>query len=364
MDEIRPNLDLPSRVAYCAKLIGSKTKLAYAIGVSKPAVTKYLLGKAKPRPKVLLKMAHSAGVSAEWLEFGAGNPEVSMSAPGNEGTATLQSLYNLVRQVGGLDEAFSILSQAVHKSATTSGPNQQPNATPSPNQTESQALPSGFTSRITEAIRDLGGTDKVSELTGIPPNRVISLCSGAVPTMSELNTLGSCSVISLDWLIKGSGPDPEPANRAYYLNHLMSRMKAFDIAARPPRVLPDHVYVGPTEYTSIEGLAKFWLKTYEKVTASNYTSVEVPDESMQPLLDPGDIVLVDTRKRNITHGVYLIQSPNGKVVVKAWVAAEKTFACYLADKDNIFELNPAVSIGSAVWVFKPISLRNIKQSTS
>ena len=303
------NLKFRQRLQACVDKAGSIYALAKKAGMPSGTIRRYFADSEPTRPK-LIAIAQAADVSVAWLATG-------------EGQSTGQPVQ--------------------------------------PNQTELHPLPDGFTSRFAELITDLGGTDKLSELTGIARQRLESLCRGDAPTLKELHDLVVHRVASLDWLLVGSDFNASPHIRALLLNALLSNMTKWDKANRLPRILDHNVYLGPTENTSIEGIVEFWGKTYEKIAASDYICFRIPDESMEPLLDAGDVVLIDTRKPKISAGIYLVATRSGKVIVKAWNTGEKILACYLSNQDHPFELSPDACVGKAVWVFKPVSLRNSKQ---
>jgi phage repressor protein C with HTH and peptisase S24 domain len=87
---------------------------------------------------------------------------------------------------------------------------------------------------------------------------------------------------------------------------------------------------GSSEYVYKEPLAfsADWLKAEFPNSYDHLLLAQVPDESMEPTLQAGDLILVDTQDRDfetINHGIFLLQLDNRILVKRLQYGGDKTF---------------------------------------
>ncbi|MCS6243878.1 MAG: helix-turn-helix domain-containing protein [Opitutus sp.] len=334
---------LAERITYCAKILGNAAKLARAIGVSKPAVSKYLSGKNNPRRNVLSRIAHAAGVSESWLALGIGSPEQG-DTEHSAGSSVIKTVHDLVHQLGGLESAVAILTKAA-----SSGNRRSVNS--------GKLAPVEFTQRFNSTIADQGGRELFLEKSRFDPKRLDEICAGAVPSIDEFKTLINHRVLSLDWLIAGDGEwQTLPKHRAYLLNMLKANMAEADKMRSVPFTggTRSSNYPNGPAHASDSDVIKLWGKIYERLDPTYYNVEVIADESMSPLLSTGDIVLIDTLKNKISSGTYFIRTTNGNLFVNAANTGSRLVANYLANKDSSFEIRQDQSLGRVVWIWKKI----------
>ncbi|MEM9908087.1 MAG: LexA family transcriptional regulator [Cyanobacteria bacterium P01_D01_bin.44] len=103
-----------------------------------------------------------------------------------------------------------------------------------------------------------------------------------------------------------------------------------------------------------------WLKAQFPTSFENLLLTQVKDESMEPTLNVGDLILVDTNVRDldvIDHGVYLLKLGDRLLIkrLQYWVEntlqvlsdnpAYETFSIELSDRPNGLSM-----MGKVVWV--------------
>lgn len=118
---------------------------------------------------------------------------------------------------------------------------------------------------------------------------------------------------------------------------------------------------GSSEYVYKEPLAfsADWLKAQFPNSHDHLLLAQVPDESMEPTLQAGDLILVDTRDRDfetINHGIFLLQLDNRILVKRLQYVASNTLRALsdhpayegfsLSLQDNVSGLS---LMGRVVW---------------
>ena len=110
------------------------------------------------------------------------------------------------------------------------------------------------------------------------------------PTRPVLLTIARVADVGLEWLVAGK-PSPGEVAEGLLERYLYREALAFE---------------------------KDWLKTQFPIAPDDLLLASVKDDSMEPTLYPGDVILVDTTYREpeaIVHGIYVLQLES-RILVK------------------------------------------------
>lgn len=143
------------------------------------------------------------------------------------------------------------------------------------------------------------------------------------PTRPALLAIARAAEVSLEWLATGQ---------------MSSKESAESLATQ-------YVYKEPLAFKSD------WLQQEFPNSFENLLLTHVPDESMEPTLKAGDIVLVDTNDRDvetISHGIYLIKLNNRIFIKRLQYVADDTL--------RILSEHPAYEAFSILLSGKPTLL--------
>jgi transcriptional regulator with XRE-family HTH domain len=341
--------------------------MARAAGVTQPAISKYLSGRTKPRNEVLFKIALAAGVSFDWLESGTGNLEPPPDSAAAKSSSGINTVHELIRQLGGIDATIDILTRATKNMTGADNRGKFDSA-------ETLAIkhvwaledapPIDFTERFNKFIKT-HGVEAISAKTNLSIERIEALGKGASPTFLELQSLVANYVISIDWLLVGDVSHRASRRMEFQLNRLMVSMLATD-ATRPPRRSPDALDTARMDYgpRDLSGPIHLFALAYREMNSYGYTAEVITNDSMSPVLDPGDIVLIDVCDEKIVTGIYQIKTVNGPVIAKVVNKGGRLIGSYVANERDTFEVNQEDSIGRVASVYKSVSIKNLRAYNS
>jgi SOS-response transcriptional repressor LexA len=117
------------------------------------------------------------------------------------------------------------------------------------------------------------------------------------PTRPALLAMARTANVSVEWLASGQVPTSDQALAASY------------------------IFKEPLAFKAS------WLQEQWSEDSDHFLLAEVPDESMEPTLTEGDLILVDTSDRDlkvINHGLYLLKLDDRILVKRLQYIAERT----------------------------------------
>lgn len=174
---------------------------------------------------------------------------------------------------------------------------------------------------IREAVRQYGSAAALSRATGVSTANLSRWINGKqTPRLDEISPI--MGVLG----IAPQGPNPEPTRNVCFVNarivpagENVSPPEAEDYIAAP---MVGEVGAGPGYIP--QDKVESWFLVYRYLPAvrfrRNLIAVEIGSNSisMQPLLNPGDIVLVDREDRDIKSpgSIMLVTDPDGAGMVK------------------------------------------------
>ncbi len=140
---------------------------------------------------------------------------------------------------------------------------------------------------------------------GIPDSTIRKYLGGTQPTADRLALISRCTGVSADWLVSGEGPMFRPSG-----DDELVRLPIHDISAGAG--LGTHVE--EEEVEDVIALSKRWIRTQCRTTPEGLSLIYVRGESMEPTLRYGDIILVDTKPRELTEGIHVLRMDGGLLV--------------------------------------------------
>ncbi len=94
-----------------------------------------------------------------------------------------------------------------------------------------------------------------------------------------------------------------------------------EVSTSPQALAASYVFKEPLAFKSS------WLQEQWSEDFDHFLLTQVPDESMEPTLNEGDLILVDTKDRDletINHGIYLLKLDDRILVKRLQYVAENT----------------------------------------
>lgn len=174
---------------------------------------------------------------------------------------------------------------------------------------------------IREAVKQYGSAAALSRATGVSTANLSRWINGKqIPRLNEISPI--MAVLG----VAPQGPNPEPDKDVCFVN---ARIAPIGEGVEPPQS-EDYIAaplvgevgagLGYIPQDVIEGWCLVSRNNPAVRSRSNLIAVEIgySSYSMQPTLNPGDIVLVDKNDRNIQHGghIMLVTDPEGAGMIK------------------------------------------------
>jgi len=178
----------------------------------------------------------------------------------------------------------------------------------------------GFIARLQEILRHWPSADRLARATGVSPSAFRKWLRGeAEPSRERLVALAQAAGVGVGWLASGEGQPPRLgttgsarpetgadafARRDYVL--LPKRAEAAAAGPESPRA------PGAIEFVA---LRRDWVRSAFDIDPDHLVMETAIGESMQPSIQDGDLLLVDTTENRFrSFGVYVIEVAGERLV--------------------------------------------------
>lgn len=196
--------------------------------------------------------------------------------------------------------------------------------------------------RIAQIAEQLGGKRALAEKTGLSEGQIYRYIKGEnSPTIEALLKIANTVNASVEWLARGS---------TAHLSPVSSKNGDFESV--------NTVYIPGS--TTI-GFTSEWLSN--RKFGRNPNSLQVLqielEQGMQPTLGIGDLVIVDTSKREIELGIYYIRLEGSINMVKRLQKLNRNTVRIISDDRAYESLSVPIEkleiLGQVVWIAKEYS---------
>lgn len=209
-----------------------------------------------------------------------------------------------------------------------------------------------FHERLQKLVQIAGSANALAKRSGISQSGIQRYMKGGEPTRKMLITLAECTGVSLLWLMTGEGGElaSQPAaqgsdNDAYaYVPLYDARCSAGNGAWNEGAKIWTHL-----------AFTRYSLQR-KGLNPANLSAIQVNGDSMEPLLDDGDTVLIDHTRCSLEgEGIYVIHLDDhlyAKRLQRQFDGALHIISENKAYRDMVVpkeQLNELQIIGRVVW---------------
>jgi phage repressor protein C with HTH and peptisase S24 domain len=178
------------------------------------------------------------------------------------------------------------------------------------------------TGRIRQAVKLAGGFTAVVDRSDLPGRTLSRLLSGQEPKLSQLLALATATFVRLEWLASGTGPMRPSEAEVFQAGDEL----AGDDASAPQAVLirryDARASAGPATGIEagppLENLAfpAAFIHGQLRRDPAHLAVLECIGDSMEPTLHDGDLLLVDTARREPASGRIYVFRVDGALLAK------------------------------------------------
>ena len=224
-----------------------------------------------------------------------------------------------------------------------------------------------FTARLQLILQHWPSADRLARAMGVSPSAFRKWLRGeAEPSRERLVALADAAKVGIAWLAKGEGPPPSlppeapvggrartaEAERGMDPSRFILLPKrvetvAAGTAGAPPLARPE------TEYIAFR---HDWVRAALGIEPQNLILETAVGESMQPTIQSGDLLLVDTSDRTCSSfGIYVLEVRRERLVKRVQRKLDGTLvlisdnAAYQPDQIGGEMLRDVTVIGRVVW---------------
>ena len=209
----------------------------------------------------------------------------------------------------------------------------------------------GFVTRLNETIRSFGSANGLANAAGVSEGALRKWAQGtSEPTRDRLVAISRAAGVNLTWLATGNGPRDSTGKEDMPILEGFVALEGVGEQA------------GGAEFSGGQDIAfsQDWVERQAAQEAANLATVQVPDDSMAPLLPAGSVLVVDRRSSGITRdGIYALvldrtlivrrlqRLPGGQIEASAESGTYQSFRFHPKDTD-------VTILGRAVWAARDL----------
>lgn len=175
---------------------------------------------------------------------------------------------------------------------------------------DAPATDEDFARRLRQIIAKVGNASTLARRVGISNSALTRYLAGSEPSRRVLIALADAADVSLEWLIRGSGrAQPWAPND---LPKSMTTLPLYRLAGQDAGVFGDQ---RPTIFRA-QAFCSEWLRDQD-LDSEHLAAMRMPGDAMRPTLSAGDIILIDTRRNDITDGrIHLVTDHTRNVLLR------------------------------------------------
>jgi phage repressor protein C with HTH and peptisase S24 domain len=182
-----------------------------------------------------------------------------------------------------------------------------------------------FIGRLQTVLRHWPSADRLARATGVSPSAFRKWLRGeAEPSRERLVALAQAAGVPVGWLANGDGPEPRIQGAATVARTRGTALPLDDRIERDTFVVlpkrPEAAAAGseaPTPPRAVEFIAfrRDWVRSVLGIEPDQLLVETALGESMEPVIQNGDLLLVDTTDRRFhSFGVYVVDISGERLV--------------------------------------------------
>lgn len=179
-----------------------------------------------------------------------------------------------------------------------------------------------FVERMKEVVERAGSAEKLAKLSGISSRGIGKYLAGETdPSRARLIAIAGAAEVNLEWLATGQGQKTAAElDTAAIPAEVLARLKSPECAFIP--LYDVRAAAGPGRVADSEEIVdllvvnRTWLRGQVGADPAQLAYLYVEGDSMEPLLRPGEMILMDRGAANVpVDGVYVVRF-DGHLMVK------------------------------------------------
>src|SRR5579859_651956 len=227
-----------------------------------------------------------------------------------------------------------------------------------------------FIGRLQAILKHWPSADRLARATGVSPSAFRKWLRGeAEPSRERLVALANASGVPVGWLANGDGPEPRfqsavtTARPRGPVTLLGSHLDRQDYVVLPKR--PEAAAAGPESppappITEFIAFRRDWVRDILGIEPDQLTVETALGESMEPSIQNGDLLLVDTTDTRFhSFGVYVIEIAGERLVKRVQPKLDGSLTlisenpAYEADHVPPGETGAVQIVGKVLWTCGP-----------
>jgi phage repressor protein C with HTH and peptisase S24 domain len=182
-----------------------------------------------------------------------------------------------------------------------------------------------FIARLQTVLRHWPSADRLARATGVSPSAFRKWLRGeAEPSRERLVALAQAASVPVGWLANGDGPEPRiqgaattsrARGAAIPLDDRIEREKFVVLPKRPEAAAAGSESPAPPHVAEFIAFRRDWVRAALGIEPDQLIVEIALGESMEPGIQDGDLLLVDTTdKRFHSFGVYVVEISGERLV--------------------------------------------------
>lgn len=185
---------------------------------------------------------------------------------------------------------------------------------------EYELTSAGFTERLNHLAQRHSTITSLAESAGISISGIQRLLKGGNPTLPVLLRLAKYNNVSVEWLATGEGSeDLANSNKQSIINTVGESIDLSEFVFIPRYNISASAGFGAdvSKEDIMHSMAfrKYWIDNVLGVCAKNLIVIGVKGDSMEGVINDGDVILINTEDKHLNNGIYVIRI-NGDLIVK------------------------------------------------
>lgn len=187
---------------------------------------------------------------------------------------------------------------------------------------------STFHERLVSLVEEVGNPNAFANKVGVSPSGIHRLMEGGTPGMPLLIKICDAFNISSDWLSRGIG---ERYLSSSAINSSTATLPTTAINTLGEEVdLAEFIFIPRYNVSASAGFGsdiskenvmhsmafrKYWVDNVLGVCAKSLIVIGVKGDSMEGVINDGDVILINSEDKHLNNGIYVIRI-NGDLIVK------------------------------------------------
>ena len=236
--------------------------------------------------------------------------------------------------------------------------------------TDGAADRAAFVARLHTILRHWPSADRLARAMGVSPSAFRKWLTGvAEPSRERLVALAEAASVSVGWLARGEGPEPRlqgvgksPRNRdGVARDPGLDTRRFLLLPKRPEAAAAGAETPAPPPGSEYMALRDDWVRATFGIEPDRLLLETARGESMEPRIQDGDLLLVDTTEQQFhSFGVYVLEVGGERLVKRVQRKVDGSLTlisdntAYEADHVPAAEAANVTVVGRVLWSCGPV----------